>query len=71
MANKKTEPKEELEAVVLKDVVTDVSDKPLSVAEKFLAKEVRIANEVGLNPKRKLHLAMVRSEVQKLIKEDK
>lgn len=71
MANKKTEPKEELEAVVLKDVVTDVSDKPLSVAEKFLAKEVRIANEVGLNPKRKLHLAMVRSEVQKSIKEDK
>lgn len=61
---------EELEAVVLEDVITDVTDHELSVAEKFLAKEVRIANELGLNPKRKLHLAMVRTEVAKAIKED-
>lgn len=61
----------QLEAVVLEDVVTDVSDHPLTVAELFLAKEVRIANELGLNPKRKLHLATVRSEVAKSLKGDK
>ncbi|BBI90323.1 hypothetical protein H1N69_gp67 [Lactococcus phage phiQ1] len=77
MATKKIESAKELneepqlEAVVLEDVVTDVSDHPLTVAEQFLAKEVRIANELGLNPKRKLHLAMVRSEVAKSLKEDK
>lgn len=75
MANKKTqkveEVKEEIEAVVLENVVTDSPEQELSVAEKFLAKEVKIANKVGLNPKRKLHLAMVRTEVQKSLKEDK
>lgn len=77
MATKKIESAKELneapqlEAVVLEDVVTDVSDHKLTVAERFLAKEVRIANELGLNPKRKLHLAMVRSEVAKSLKEDK
>lgn len=73
MANKKTVEvkEEEIEAVVLENVVTDNPEQQLSVAEKFLAKEVKIANKLGLNPKRKLHLAMVRTEVQNSLKEDK
>lgn len=63
MAEKKSTEKN-LKAVTIENAVTATNPKA-TVAERFLAKEVQIANEQGLTAKTKLHLEMVRAEVAK------
>lgn len=62
MANKKPAVK----AVETKAVTTETS-----IAERFLAKEVKAVNELGVNGKRAVHLEAVRAQVREIRKGDK
>lgn len=58
MTTKKTVKKE----TVVTDVVAK-KDEELTLAEKFLMKEIEAANQAGLTRKRKVHLELVRRDV--------
>lgn len=55
----------------VKAIETKAVTEQRSVAERFLAKEVKAVNELGVNGKRAVHLEAVRAQVRETRKGDK